>query len=63
MAYSVDLLNKCGCMGQLSISNKEYISNLIYRNKQITGRYYTKHVSTLTPAGAESDLNATANGA
>ena len=27
------------------------------------GRYITKHLLTLTPAGAESDLNAAADGA
>ena len=38
--------------------------NQYYLKKQITrGRYNTKHFLTLTPAGAESDLNATTNGA
>ena len=39
------------------------MNNTFERKKQITlERYITKHL-TLTPAGAESDLNATANSA
>ena len=37
---------------------------IIIQRKQITrGRYITKHLLTFTPAGAESDLNAAADGA
>ena len=36
---------------------------IIEKSKSRGGRYNNKHFLTLTPAGAESDLNATMNSA